>query len=406
MSITSKLFLDSRRTKKDGTQRLKLRITIDRKSLEISFPHAFNPRDWDAGKMELKPRYKSPDGTGAMRLNNMIANDRSDILDTLIDLQRDGVLAYLSMREVKSRLTSKNKGKLMLLVFLDEVISEMKSARRNGNARVYQTLRNSLSDYLNEKDIPINQVTFRFLKKYESWYRGKGNSVNGLSVKMRTLRALLNRAIKERRLDMEAYPFRDYNIKKEDTRKRAISQEDLEKIKAFTPTTDRQMRAKSYFLMSFYLMGASWVDMVHLKLSDISGGRVRYKRRKTGREHNIPLSPQLTNIIDQFSVGKSKHDYILNVLKSSDPARQNVESRDELRRYNRTLKDIAELCGIDTPLTSYTARHTYATLAKYKGVPTAVISESLGHSSEQVTQIYLNSFLQETVDEYHQKVIG
>ena len=82
-----------------------------------------------------------------------------------------------------------------------------------------------------------------------------------------------------------------------------------------------------------------------------------------------------------------------------------VNVRDELRQFNKRLKEIGKSCGIEATLTSYVARHSYATIAKYKGVPTAIISEALGHTSEEVTQVYLDSFGKEVLDKYHALII-
>ena len=229
--------------------------------------------------------------------------------------------------------------------------------------------------------------------------------MNGLSVNLRTLRALFNRAIKQKLISKEHYPFADYSVMHESTRKRAITGADLDRLRQFEPKSEWQVRAKDFFFLSFYLMGASFVDLAFLKVKNITGGRIEYKRRKTGRLHSIPLSLPLQTLLDKYLPGKKKEDFILNVIKSDDPKQQLVNVRDELRRFNRILKEIGEACGIEAALTSYVSRHSYATIAKYKGVPTAVISEALGHTSEEVTQVYLDSFDKEVMDKYHAMII-
>ena len=148
------------------------------------------------------------------------------------------------------------------------------------------------------------------------------------------------------------------------------------------------------------------MDIAFLKVKNIFGGRIEYKRRKTGRLHSILISPPLQALLDKYLIDKGKEDFILNVIRSDDPKKQVVNVRDELRRFNNTLKEIGKACGIEAELTSYVARHSYATIAKYKGVPTAIISEALGHKSEEVTQVYLDSFDKEVLDRYHNMIIG
>lgn len=197
-----------------------------------------------------------------------------------------------------------------------------------------------------------------------------------MSANLRTLRALYNRAIKQKLIEKDFYPFNDYSIKYEKTRKRAITGADLERVKAFVPETARQARAKEYFMLSFYLMGASFVDIAFLKVKNIIGGRIEYKRQKTGQLHSIPISAPLQELLDKYLPEKGKDDFIFNVIKSSDQEKQWGNVRHELGRVNKSLKEIGMACGIEAPLTSYVARHSYATIAKYKGVPTAIISES------------------------------
>ena len=291
------------------------------------------------------------------------------------------------------------------MAFGEEIIAQLRQAQKHGNARVYENMVQSVRTFTKGKDLPLKQVTYAWLKKYEAWYLSKGNSVNGLSVGLRTLRALFNRAIKQKLLSKEHYPFTDYSIKNERTRKRAISGADLDRLKQFDPKTIRHQRAKDFFFLSFYLMGASFVDVAFLKVKNISAGRIEYKRQKTGRLHSIPISLPLQVLLDKYLSGKGKEDYILNVIKSDDLRRQVINVRDELFRVNKSLKEIGALCGIEATLTSYVARHSYATIAKYKGVPTAIISEALGHTSEGVTQVYLDSFDKEVMDKYHNMII-
>ena len=320
-------------------------------------------------------------------------------------LEDEGKLDRSSMEEIKQYLTNEHS-ELMALRFAKEVIEEMKQAGKFGNARVYETMQRSLSAYVKDKDFALRLVSYRWLKKYEAWYLAKGNSINGLSVILRTFRALYNQAIKRKLISRDYYPFDDYSIKSEKTRKRAISQADIEKLKNFEPKTDRQWRAKHYFFISFYLMGASFADIARLQVKSIFQGRIEYRRMKTGRLHSIAITAPLQQLLDLYMKNKQADDFILTIIRSDEPEKQIVQIRDELRRYNKTLKEIGKLCKIEAPLTSYVSRHSYATLAKYKGVPTAVISEALGHSDEKTTQIYLDSFENEVLDEYHKQIIG
>lgn len=402
-SITSKIFLDNRRTKKDGTQALKLRITINRKSVEMALGYAIPPAYWNEKTQQIKP--KCPSIQNVTRLNNRLQKQRAEYMERLIALQDEGQLQRMSMAEIKQRLTGKQM-ETMVIAFANTIIAELTEAKKVGNAAVYKTMRNSVQTYCKNKDVPLKQITYKWLKKYEAWYLGRGNSVNGLGVNLRTLRALFNRAIKRKLVSKDFYPFAEYSIKKETTRKRAITIEDIEKIKAFEPQTIRQTRAKDYFLMSFYTMGTSFVDLAFLKVSDIRNGRIEYKRKKTGKLHSIKITAPLQAILDTYLHGKEADDFILNVIKSEEVQQQYTNIRDESHRYNRSLKEIGELCGIEQPLTSYVARHSFATIAKYKDVPISIISQALGHSDLKTTEIYLAAFSDDVMDKYNEMVVG
>ncbi|MFZ1297439.1 MAG: site-specific integrase, partial [Saprospiraceae bacterium] len=382
---------------------LKLLVVVNRNPIRISLGHSLHPKDWN-GKLQ-SVRNSCKDFDNLTRFNNWLQSEKSKVLSKLVKLEESGNLNRLSANDIKNNITQKNT-EVMTLEFFSSVINEMETAKRFGNARVYMTVSRSIASYMKGKDFPLKQITYTWLKKYESWYLSRGNTLNGLSVNIRTLRSLYNIAIKQSKITQEYYPFADYSIRTEETRKRAISREDLIKFLQFKPVIGWHSRAKDYFLISFYLMGASFIDISFLKIKNIINGRIEYKRQKTGKLHSIPVSNQLMSILNGYMKGKKENEFILNIIHSTDPKKQLVEIRDELRRYNRTLKEIGELCGIESKISSYVARHSYATNAKKLGVPTAIISEALGHTTEKMTQVYLDSFENNTVDAYHTQIIN
>lgn len=403
MSVSVKIELDRRNIKADGRHSLKLLIVVNRKPLRISLGYSIFPKDWNDKLQNVKASCK--DFENITRFNNWLHMEKSKILNRLLVLQEEGNLERLSVIDLKNSLAQKSE-EVLTLEFFASIISEMQQSKRYGNARVYDLVSRSVANFVEKKDFPLKQLTFKWLKKYEAWYLSKGNTFNGLSVNMRTIRSLYNIAIKQSKISQDYYPFKDYTIRKEETRKRAISREDLIRFLQFEPITERHKRAKDYFLTSFYLMGASFVDIAFLKCNNIINNRVEYKRQKTGKLHSIPISKPLNEILEKYSIGKKDNDFIFGVIKSVDPKKQLIEIQDELRRYNRSLKEISVECRIESKISSYVARHSYATNAKRIGVPTAVISEALGHTTEKTTQVYLDSFENDIVDKYHEMIIN
>ncbi len=409
MSIGLKYILDTRRKKKDGTHSLRLRVTINRQSFEIGSGYSLKLESWDEKRQQVKK--KSKEFSNVARINNLLTHRKAEILDKLTKMDEEGSLTTLSTQGIKEQITGKKRQNLTY-EFWHDLIEEMKMAGSVGNARVYNMVLNSVKNFTN-KDFPLQQITFAWLKKYEAWYlsrqnsQGKPNTINGLGVNMRTIRAVINRAIKQNILSQDHYPFKNYTIRKEATRKRAISTLDLVKLKNVTPKTERQKKAKRYFFMSYYLMGASFIDLAFLKYENIKNGRIEYKRRKTGRLHSIKVSEKLEELLRPFLQDntKSDDDFLLPILsKNQTIEQQYTAARDEMRRYNRSLKELGKMAELSIPLTSYVARHSYATIAKYQGMPTSLISEALGHSTEEVTQIYLASFEQNVLDDWNDKI--
>lgn len=419
MAYTVKVFLDTRRQKDDGSYPIKLRFRAYNRPGEIPTDYSVLTKHWDADKKAIKTTCK--DIPNLRRVNIRIQEKKTHAMNVLSDLEDAGELPLMTAKEMKAAIEQTkdrrggNRKKVsgtMVLAFFNERIEEMRQAKKTGNANVYKLVRNSMALFLKKQDVPLERVNYKWLRKYEAWYlartnkKGKPNTWNGLSVNLRTLRALFNEAIKRKLVPADAYPFKEYSIKNEKTRKRAISEADITKLIAVVPETSRQERAKDYFLMSFYLMGASFVDVAFLKMSDIVDERIEYKRRKTGRLHSIKITAALQTLLDKYTVGKKPESYILDVIKGDTEEKRYASVRDELRRYNRSLKELAEMAGITAPLTSYTARHSFATIAKFKGASTAIISEALGHESEEVTQVYLDSFDKSVLDSFNEMVLG
>jgi len=225
---------------------------------------------------------------------------------------------------------------------------------------------------------------------------------------MRTLRAIYNRAIKENLVSLEAYPFKNYTIKTVETQRRALHEDDFIRFKSIELSESLQ-KARDLFLASFYMRGMNFIDIAYLKFENIEGDfeRIRYRRNKTGKHFSIKISPPLKALFLKYLESPYQKDaYIFPIINSELPKDQYYEAiRNSRYRLNKKLKIIAGVLGIES-FTIYAARHTYATMGKRKGVPTAVIQESLGHKTEAITQTYLNSFENKVVDEYDELIMG
>jgi len=463
MTVSAKIELDKRNQKKDGTYPLKLLVVIDRKPIRIPLGYSIPENDWNEKTQAVKATSKIVENT--TRLNAKFQKEKTQALEKITQLIDNGQLTGMSLPEIRARLVGKAKVEPHLLEFFNAIITELEISGNVGNARVYKMVRDSISNFLGKKDIPLTQVTYKWLAKYETWFLSGGNSVNGLSVNLRTLRALLNKAIKREILSSESYPFKKYSIKNQKTKKRAVKQNGLDAIKEYQPISPNQQKAKDYFFISYYLMGMSFVDLAFLQVNNIVNGRIEYKRKKGGRLYSIKITPPLQKLLDKFLLDKKDDDFILNVIKEkvgrhlynkvsfkngiigyfaegddqprrfkvSDTLKTHIEEkregkeqqafllnlifteelkkqyrnvRDELKRYNDNMKVIGQACGMNHKITSYVSRHSFATIAKFKGVPVPIISQALGHESLDTTETYLAEFDDEVMDKYNEMIIG
>jgi site-specific recombinase XerD len=240
---------------------------------------------------------------------------------------------------------------------------------------------------------------------------GKNVSENSISVYFRTLRSLFNKAIQEKLIKIEKYPFNVYKISKLSvkTKKRAISMESIQKISNLNFEIDSlDWHSENYFLFSFYTMGTNIVDIAHLTKANIEDGRLKYKRMKTGNEYNIKLLAPALEILDYY-LKHQKSNYIFPMLNDTihiSPTQIHNRVKKVTKQINASLKSIGVLCEIEIKLTTYVARHSFATFLKRNGVSTSIISEAMKHDTEKTTQIYLDSFENSVIDDANETLLS
>jgi integrase/recombinase XerD len=406
MNFAINLYLDTRKAKRDGTFPLVFRVYKSRESyISLSTGLCLLEKDWDVNKKAIKSTFKG--SKSVAWLNNYITSQKAFYGDILAKLDYDNRLTGLSYAELKELLVKKS-AETTFCEYTRKLATEMRQLKRIGNARSYDGIIQVLTKYLKGKDIKFEELSYSFLNKFELAYLSKeGNSKNGLAVYMRTIRAIYNRAIKDGLIGQEHYPFSLYKIKTEPTQKRAIDFQSLKAIELLEfQENDTLFHARNYFLLSFYLMGISYTDLAHLTRKDITDGRISFSRQKTSRKYDMAITDKAKTILDYYLQKFPKSEYILPIISESDPSKQYKQIHESRKRFNMRLKKIAELCGIEKNLTSYVSRHSFATLAKNKGIPIAAISEMLGHESVKTTQVYLDSLPSDLIDKYHRDILG
>ncbi|QMU28127.1 site-specific integrase [Adhaeribacter radiodurans] len=382
----------------NGEHPLMLRVTKNRKVSYKSLGISCSAKYWNFEKNE--PKKNHPKRALLESIINKKLSEYNDKALELKSVEREFTPASL-IEGIERRVR-----KVTVFSFYQETIDRLFTSKQIGNANTYKDSYRSIRAFTKNQDLTFFELDYSFLIKYETYLRGNNLTDTSLSVYFRTLRAIYNRAIKENAARLQDYPFKVFQISKFDTstRKRAISKEEIKNIEALhLPEKSLSFTARQYFLFSYYGSGINFIDIANLKWKDIVAGRLIYNRSKTGKELNFKLLEPAQRIIEHWQpiTGATPENYIFPILDKTrhiTPTQIDNRITKVIGQVNRELKNIGDLAGISTPLTTYVARHTFATVLKKSGVGTAIISESLGHASEAITQVYLKSFENSILD--------
>lgn len=278
------------------------------------------------------------------------------------------------------------------------IFPEQNPERSGYLAETYTSSVNSFLRFCREQgDIRLDEIDEELVKEYEYYLlEDCGLCRNTSSFYNRNLRAIYNRAVKKK-LTIDRHPFAEVYTGVDKTAKRAISIQTVKEIKDLDLSRNAEMAfARDLYLMSFDLRGISFVDLAMLETGQLKNGYLTYSRQKTRQKLEIKWEKQMQEIVDRHHVEGSR--YLLPILseEGGDIRRQYLNA---LHRMNVQLKKIGKLVNCPIPLTTYTARHCWASAAYRLNIPTPSISQALGHDSEKTTRIYLDSLDNQVIDD-------
>ncbi|HAC43813.1 MAG TPA: transposase [Paraprevotella xylaniphila] len=270
------------------------------------------------------------------------------------------------------------------------------------SSETYRSMLNSFTCFRKGVDLTFDMMDGMLMELYEAWMRKCGLTRNSTSFYMRILRTNYKLAV-EKGLTPDRHPFRNVYCGIDKTVKRSLPFSEIKKISALDLSRKPSMDfARDMFMFSFCTRGMSFIDMAYLKKADLNNGCLAYRRKKTGQLMMIEWTRQMQDIIDKYkSDGTS---YLLPIITREDGSERR-QYQNQMRKTNRLLKDIANRAGLPLSLSMYYARHSWATIARGRDVPLAVISEGLGHDSETTTQIYLDSIKSSEVDKVNRMIL-
>ena len=298
--------------------------------------------------------------------------------------------------------------KLTVEKFITRTAWEMRQCGQYSAARTCTSVLRSLMAVAGGRILTFQKLTPALLKTYEHHLLGYERSRNTVSLYMRTLHNLCNRACHEGVMYMPGDLFDGVFTGMDPVRHRAVAPEVILRVGSvdLAGRNARLTFARDMFMLSFYLQGIPFIDLAYLRKCDLKDGVITYRRRKTGKLACLVVEPCALEIIHRYAPQAEKTIYLLPIIRvqgNAEDERRRYESA--LRLYNKHLNRIAVLLGLDMPLTSYVARHSWATIAHDIGVDIADISAALCHSSEKMTHNYLQSFSTDRLANVNRKVL-
>lgn len=368
-------------------------VIHNRVTRQVTTDYKVHASEWDE-KYHRIAKSQSPDRTNLLlSLQEKIRCDTERFNRIIANFMRKGVC--FSTEDVVAEFRSLTS-RLSFFNFMGETIARL---RHNGRIRTSETYRyalNSFSQFRNNEDVSLDAFSREMMESYDAYLQAKGLVPNSRSFHMRILRAVYNRACEQGLIGTVCNPFSHVYTGVDKTAKRAIGIDMVKRIKNLDLTTDRQADyARDIFMLSFYMRGMSFIDLAYLKKSNLADGVVTYRRRKTGQKLTVRWTREVQGILDKYPVNETA--YLFPVITSLNANPRN-QYRNRHYMINRSLKTVAQKIGLQVPLTTYVARHSWASIARSKGISVSVISEGLGHDNEQTTQIYLASLDTSAVD--------
>ncbi len=388
---------------KNGLYPIVLRIIKNRKVKIITLGMDCEKSNWDEKSSQFNKNMPNH-----IQKNLLLSKLKQKAWTIIDQFNIDEVDFTLNQFEEKFR--GKESSKITVLEFWEDKIKDLNLAGRVGNARALNDTKNSFFRFCKNQKILFKEITVEMLDKYETHMRFTGSNDGGIGVRMRELRAVFNDAIKKGIVDEKYYPFKVYKVSKLKGKgfKKALSRDEVRLIENLDEKAyPHLVEAKHLFVFSYYTRGMNFFDMMKLTWDRVENDKIIYTRSKTKGRFTIKILQPIQDILDHYKELNTDTNFVFPILLKEGMTAIQIENRKakKLKRFNSDLKLIAEIVGINKPLTSYVARHSYATNLKQLGVSTDLISQSMGHQNIAITSAYLKDFEDDIIDGANEKLL-
>jgi site-specific recombinase XerD len=388
--------LNSKPVRNTDEYNLLLRITVDRKHARIKLNYAVQKKYFNPTPKKFK--YIRASHPKHAVINSHIDDKVQEAKDAISTLEKKKIkVTAISIRTEMIKPES-----MSFLEFANSLASSIKNNNHIGNYKKYNTVILKLTDYKNNEDILFEEITPTFLASFEAYLEKKGNSVNTINSNFRTIRAIYYRAIERGYVEQRKNPFFTFKLKVNNSVKDRLNEEEIHKIENLSFKEDRLVEnIHDAFLFSFYNAGMRISDILMLTWDNIKEGKLIYKMYKTNRILTLKLKEKPLAILEKYK--RRGESFIFPFFSDnydySDPLFLNSQIGSKTAIFNKYLKYIGSRAGITKKITTHTARHSFADIARQKTDNIYNLSKTLGHSSIKVTEAYLASFDQKAVDD-------
>lgn len=387
--ITVAAMIDTGHPKKSGRYPVKIRVTYNRDRRYYPTGKDMTPEEWEA-----LPTTKART-LAAVRKD--IESSYQIVRSAVEELATSGAF---SLDALNNRL--KGAASDTVNTAFRAKMDQLERAGRVGSMVVYRGVLLGLERFAGSH-IRFDAVTPSWLGRYSAFLLSEGKAQTTVAIHLRHLRAILNEARRQGIIREAQYPFgKDrYEIQEGEGRKMALTLEQIGMLARYEDGSDATAKYRDYWLFLYLCNGINVADFVRLKFRDIVNGEICFVRQKTERttrtrkEIRVIVTDRMQAIIDRWGNPPAPDRFIFPVLDGSEDAmRRKLKTQFLTRAINKRMKEVGEQLGIG-PISTYTARHSFATVLKRAGANIAYISESLGHSDLKTTENYLASFERE-----------
>jgi integrase/recombinase XerD len=375
---------------------LLLRITVNRKHVRLGLMYSISPNHFNPkGKQGKYIRASHPDHT---RINSHIDDKIKRAKDVLTELENEGKLINAATIKAKM-LESKTHD------FLTFVENDIKVFEKNGNigtCKKYRSVINSIKDFVQTETLSFEEIDTSFLNRYQAHLKENEKKQTTIHGYLSKVRSIFNKAIRQGHLEVGDNPFATYKIKDGTPNKERLNMNEILKIEELDYKENSLIwHVRNVFLFSFYNAGIRISDILLMTWDSVQDGRLVYTMFKTNKDHSVKLKEKPLAILEKYK-GKEESfifPFLSDRFDYSDPMYLHSRIGAKTALINKYLKDIAKDAKITKKITTHTARHSFADIARQKTDNIYNLSKTLGHSSIKVTEAYLASFDQKAVDD-------